>query len=60
MKKNDDFLAIGMCLGMVWGTLFDNLVLGISIGLVLGSTIVLCSNKKSELSKRINKGDENI
>ena len=47
MKKgNSDSLAIGMCIGAGLGIIFNNLVLGIAIGAMIGATEVLFSKKK--------------
>ncbi|OBR96720.1 MULTISPECIES: hypothetical protein [Clostridium] len=42
-KKSYNYLAVGISLGIVFGTSFHNLALGISIGAALG--IALSNNK---------------
>lgn len=36
-KKEDENLAIGISLGLIFGLLLDNLALGLALGIVFGS-----------------------
>ena len=46
------YLALGMCFGVTFGIIFDNLALGISFGLLIGLLIDNSISKKNNTDSK--------
>ena len=44
--KSEYYIGVGLCFGVVFGSLYDNIGLGISLGLVFGVAWQQYANKK--------------
>jgi hypothetical protein len=49
-KEPDYYIGVGLCFGVVFGVVIDNIGLGISLGLVFG--VALQQNAKKKISKK--------
>ncbi|MGO1042666.1 hypothetical protein ACTPEO_08015 [Clostridioides difficile] len=45
-NENISYLGLGLCFGVILGSVFKNLAIGLSLGLLIG--VVLDSNKKNK------------
>jgi uncharacterized membrane protein len=47
-NKGSSSMTLGICLGMSWGLLFNNLLLGITLGAAFGISGVFDGKKKKQ------------
>lgn len=47
-KSNQSYITLGLMVGMTWGIVFDNLGLGMTLGLAIGAAIDAVKRRKNK------------